>query len=970
MSHSLTKSLMSLQDISQALDALYSPTSTSDVKNQANAFLLEFQRSKDAWSVIFPVFESDQSEQSIKLFMAQTLRSKIQYDFGQLPAESIEGLRSSVLALIVASSSNSLIMRQLAIALVYLIMQDFTWVNGVPQLIQQLSLNEKSLLILLEFLRILPEEMIEVEKTPLTTEEFELQTQNLLMNNIDNVLFLLNDLTSKVQDTELKISILNCFKSWIFELPIDQILNKYSSLWQLIIESFQDEESFDTSVDCLITIITQIDVYVDTNHPIIELIMNFLITLESFIDSNWDDSGVIERLTELFSITIESWHTLIVKLPHNFAKLIEIELKLSSYPNDLDIIQYTFKCWSDLKSLLILPPYADSKEFFKPYYLKLVSILVTHLSYPMTSTSTDLSILFNGNKESEDKFKDFRYEIGDTLKDCCSIAGSFDTLNIPFEKLQSIIQSGNGQWQEIESLLFSIRCMAKEVSIYENKILPEIMQYLVKLPKNPKIIYSAILVLGRYTIWTSKHAEFLEMELNYISMGFEVFNEQSFNQREKDDIIMASSHALKYFCIDCSELLINYLPILNDLYSKIESKIDIMSNYDIIEGLSHIINKFILKDETNEEINQILMMFLNPTLTKLNNVLTLDEINESQATEIADQIEILSIYIENFKPRDFQLKENKVANIVMNSILPIIFSMVQKFGKFVKISERSLKFLRKSIQTFKEFLLPKIGSIGELLILGYSQYQMGCYLWVSGSLINEFCDESISSKEIIDSLWEFSKTQIDSFLKTTNTEKFEELSMLNDDFFRMMRDILMYEPLQLLSNDELLLQILQLSLKSLNIFNEDDTLASILNFLIDLFMWGDENPPISFVEDLPLEIKLKIHQIVFNNGYEIINNLLNLEINKFNYDTQIDGLELIVQLIKLSIHNQQNEKICLLWIDQFLNSLPSNSINDNERNKLLKSIEVAIESKNFRKVRSGINDFVSWFKRKNINSVN
>ena len=62
----------------------------------------------------------------------------------------------------------------------------------------------------------------------------------------------------------------------------------------------------------------------------------------------------------------------------------------------------------------------------------------------------------------------------------------------------------------------------ERVPLKENTILPTIMSYLVQLPEHPKIRYAATLVLGRYTEWTSKHPEFLEPQLNYITKGFEV----------------------------------------------------------------------------------------------------------------------------------------------------------------------------------------------------------------------------------------------------------------------------------------------------------------------------------------------------------------------------------------------------------------------------------------------------------------
>ncbi|KAG0676827.1 Nuclear import receptor [Pichia californica] len=984
----------SVQEIQEALKSLYGNTD-SNLKNKANEFLLEFQRSERSWDLIFPILNDSNSNFELKLFICQTLRSKIQYDYNQLPNNStIESLRLSILKILLELNNfktEKLLVIQLSIALSYLIIQDFSWDSPILDIINYLSNNPINLL---EFLKILPEELSDIKKLPLTNEEFEIQYKKLIVNNIENIYYILIQSSNSLNnDKDLEILILNCIKSWINELPINLILNNNSQLWNLIILGFNDDETFDTSIDCLITIISQIDIFdkINENLSYIEIIYKQLIDLRPKIQENWDDPSIIERFTELYSTTGESWHTLIVKNPENFQILVEIILQLTTYNEDLDIVKYTFKFWYELKSMLILENFKNSKNLFKPIYIKLIEILIQHLRYPIISNSTNISILFNNNKENEDKFKDFRYEIGDVLKDCCLIVGQYDSLKLPFDKLKILIEdkSLNSNWQDIECLLFCIRSMAKEIDKNENKILPQIMNYLIQLPENPKIRYAATLVLGRYTIWTNNHPEFLQIELNYIIEGFKLEN-LNYNDDEKLQIIIATSHALKYFCMDCNSLLINFLEPLYNLYSNIENFLDFQSLYDIVEGLSYVLKKFIEKNILTDE-NQclnIIKMFWNSTIEKLNNFININNLQDFSNNnlqnidindiKIANTIELLTLYIDNLRPSHEFLKTKNsnyiISTFIMNEILPLIYSIIEKFGKSSKISERCIKFIRKCIQNFKRFLIPSLKSIENLLIYGFKNYKFGCYLWCSGSLIKEFSneeDEDIDEfikldNNTLNDVWNFSLEQIKIFINIYNDSNNDINDDIVEDFYRMMNDILMFKPLELLNNFEIVEIIYKLSIEIIDKFNEFEILNLIINFLTDLLSWSLENPPISIYFDIPNVLKYKVYGLLNSNNSNIVNKFLTYSIFKFNDDLVYSSIELVIETFKIN-NNYKNQFENLNSINNFLQSLPNDIITDNEKLKFQSNIEISLNSRNFRKIRSTILDFIHWYKRKIIN---
>jgi transportin-3 len=982
-----------LHQLQQVVNTFYGASDTQ-AKASANAYLQEFQRSPTAWDVLFTVLEDPNADKSLRMFIAQTLRQKVQYDYGQLPNESaVQSLRLTILEVLLSRTDHSKdkpLITQVAIALAYLAIQDFSWESPVMDVMNYLSANPVNLL---ELLKILPEEFSEERKLPLTHEEYQTQYDKLIRCNAENVYYVLIQSANAVtaDNKDLEILILDCIKSWIDELPIHLILGDDSILWKMILAGFQDPQTFDTSVDCLITIVNQIDIFdnLQDNVKYIEKIYQQLINLKPLIQESWDDPMTMERITELFSSTGEAWHSLIVKDPSSFQLLVEILLQLTNYDEDLETVKYTFKFWYELKSMLVLKPFKESKQFFKPTFESLMEILIGHLKYPTTSTSTNVSELFGNDKASEDSFKDSRYEIGDVLKDCCQIIGQYDALNIPFAKLKQLIGSGDMsqvRWQDIECLLFCIRSMAKEVSKNESEIMPQIMNYLIQLPENPKIRYAATLVLGRYTEWTNLHPDFLQVELNYIIEGFKLDN-SSYTESEKMEIIMAATHALKYFCVDCKMLLIDYLEPLYNLFSNLENHLDFESLFEIVYGLSYVLARYMERNLLIDEPQclNLIKMFWGSTIEKLKkyNELDLKTLAQMQEVEsidvkIANTIEVLSMYVEEMRaPSEFletQRSDYIVSTFVMQEVLPVICTTISKFGSSSKVSERGVKFIRKSIQTFNRFLLPCAKDIETLLLEGFQKYKFGCYLWCSGALIQEVCvdnsDEtqfiSISDAMLAD-VWQFTHQQINNFFYIYEQTPTEMTGDIVEDFFRMMSDVLMFKPLEMLNDFETVEHVYAISLDILEKYNEKKIIDLDVTFLIDLLSWSMESPALSVEDNVPNVLKYKVYGLISGSREgELVVKFLNYSILKFDEEQIYSAIELLMQIFDI-YRLYQNGDAGMKGVNTFLSALPSELITEGEKLKFYGNLQTSFASKNLRKMRSTLADFIHWYKRKIVN---
>lgn len=109
----------------------------------------------------------------MKIFSAQTLRSKIKYDFHQLPNETTSSLRDALLRLLLLYSGGPrVIMIQICISIAALGLQMKTWNTVIPDVIAAChGGTEHSLEALLQFLAVLPEEAYDGRRIILAVTE-------------------------------------------------------------------------------------------------------------------------------------------------------------------------------------------------------------------------------------------------------------------------------------------------------------------------------------------------------------------------------------------------------------------------------------------------------------------------------------------------------------------------------------------------------------------------------------------------------------------------------------------------------------------------------------------------------------------------------------------------------------------------------------------------------------------------------
>jgi transportin-3 len=146
-----------------------------------------------------------------------------------------------------------------------------------------------------------------------------------------------------------------------------------------------------------------------------------------------------------------------------------------------------------------------------------------------------------------DDFREFRHNIGDTVKDCGVVLDTGNCLLAAYEMITSSLSKGEAAtWQEVEAPMFAIRAMGGQFDPTDKtEVIPKILQLIPTLPNHPQIRYTSLLIISRYTEWIAIHPDYLQPQLQYVSSGFEETDQE---------IVGASVLALAFICKDCKRV--------------------------------------------------------------------------------------------------------------------------------------------------------------------------------------------------------------------------------------------------------------------------------------------------------------------------------------------------------------------------------------------------------------------------------
>jgi transportin-3 len=354
---------------------------------------------------------------------------------------------------------------------------------------------------------------------------------------------------------------------------------------------------------------------VDECLPVIQTLLPRVVALQPRIQqaATAEDAEVSKGVTRVFAEAGEAWVVLIAREPAVFRPLVLAVLECCLRDLDREAIALTFIFWYELKLYLVLERYIEARVQYVDVFSQLVTIMMNHLQYPKADdeSNSGLGDLFDGDREAEEKFREFRHSMGDVLKDCCEIIGVTECLTIVLKAIQAWMGSYASQaragdvphWQELEGPIFSMRAIGRTVDKDEDIVLPQIIPLIVQIPAHEKLRFATIMAIGRYTEWTSNHPELLETQFTYIVSSFGTDNKE---------IVRAAAMAMKFFCQDCKHLLSGQVVQLQQFYNQNLDQLPDISQEELTEGVASV-----LAVQPATEIYGLLKLYVDPLMARL-----------------------------------------------------------------------------------------------------------------------------------------------------------------------------------------------------------------------------------------------------------------------------------------------------------------------------------------------------------------
>ncbi len=249
-----------IQAVMQALNTLYTDPN-NQAKAAANTWLQNFQQTSEAWQTANSLLLASELPLEPRLFAAQTFRTKIIFDLEQVPPPQRIALRDTLLtALSAYASGPRVIQTQLSLALSGLALQldESQWPTVVPGMIERFGASPETVPVLLEFLTVLPEEVITNHRIPVDNDFYNTRCHFLLSAAAPEILKLLSmyvqpsGLTSQIQT-----GIFQCLRSWLKSGEVSAGQMADTPLFDLSFDALASDELFDVATDVVCDLINE-----------------------------------------------------------------------------------------------------------------------------------------------------------------------------------------------------------------------------------------------------------------------------------------------------------------------------------------------------------------------------------------------------------------------------------------------------------------------------------------------------------------------------------------------------------------------------------------------------------------------------------------------------------------------------------------------------------------------------------------
>ncbi|KAJ8753575.1 hypothetical protein K2173_022816 [Erythroxylum novogranatense] len=822
---------MELQNsVKDALNALYHHPDDA-VRMEADRWLQGFQRTLDAWQVADNLLHDASSNLETLIFCSQTLRSKVQRDFEELPSEAFRPLRTSLNTLLKKFHRGPPKVRtQISIAMAALAVQvpPEDWGDGgiVNWLRDEMNSHPEYVPGFLELLTVLPEEVFnhKIAARPERRRQFEKELTSQM-----NIAF--DVLTVCLKINELKEQVLEAFASWLrlrHGIP-GSILASHP----LVLTALSSLSS-DLLSEAAVNVISELIHYttaansggISIQMPLIQVIVPHVMSLKEQLRDPSKDEEDLKAIARLFADMGDSYFELIATGSDESIMIVNALLEVTSHP-EYDIASMTFNFWHSLQVILtnrdsytsfsteasLEAERSRRLQVFQPAYGSLVSLVSFRVQYPQDHQN--LSI------EDLKEFKHTRYAVADVLIDAASVLGGDATLRILYTKLaeaQAFWGNGCNEWRPAEAALFCIRAISSYVSVAEAEVMPKIMSLFLELTHQPQLLQTVCLTIGAYSKWLNAASDGLPLLSSVMKILMQ-------GMGTSEDCAAAAAVAFRHICDDCRSKLSGYFDDLFSIYHKAmvgedSFKISAEDSLHVVEALSMVITE-LPPELAKQALEKLWLPVVSPLQEAINQGLEI--LQKKLARE-------LTVHIDRLAHIFRYVNQPEAVADAMQRLWPIFKAIFDLRAWDMRTMESLCRACKYAVRTSGRFMGITIGEMLEEIQALYQQHHQPCFLYLSSEVIKIFGMDPACAIYLT-SLIEVLFTHTTCLL--TSIEDFTARPDIADDCFLLASRCLRYCP-QLFIPSVVFPPLIDCSVIGITVQHREAS-NSILSFLTDVF---------------------------------------------------------------------------------------------------------------------------------------
>lgn len=922
-----------LDTVLQAISALYhNPEPT--IKEKASFWLEELQRSVHAWEVSNELLQRKLDLESC-YFAAQTMRTKIQCAFHELPPASHQSLRDSLLGHIslITQDTNQTIVTQLCLALADLALQMSSWKGAIQDVISRFGNEVHLLSALLEILTVLPEEVssrslrLGANRREEMTKEFNLAAPYVMQ--------LLNACTDNYSsDPRVMHKVMRCSASWfvINAIPTEDLAQSklLLSIFRALVDPTTAAMVHEVAADCVcsaLLLIEDVGRHLVLAQVLCQGVWSCVDAYHLSVASEDVDKSI--NYCRMFTELGEAFLEMLVDHPGQGLgdlRMVDVILICTGH-HDYEVSEITFNFWYRLSEILYKTNDENISATFRPYVERLITALCRHCQMEPDH---------EGIPEDGDDFNDFRLRVSELIRDVVFLVGSSNCFRQMFNNLKN--QSQCATWDISEASLFVMTAVAKNILPEESEVVPQVVDAILNLPDNTHeaVKYTSIQLIGELSEWIEKHPAKLDPVLNFLLSGL-----------QQKQLATAAANSLQCICSTCREKMGNHFQGIVQIITAMDSfSISDKAAIELLKGAA-----VILAGLPVDQITSGFKVLCNSQISLLSEVVR----GESQAKgdcKLPDPALWLDRLAAIFRHTNPIVTNGEVhpCQSVINEIWPVISETCNKYQSDGRIIERCCRCIRFAIRCLGKQSAPILEPLVKQMVLVYQLHQHSCFLYLGSILVDEYGSEPGCAQGLLDMLHAFCGPTF---------KILEELNGLRnhpdtvDDLFRLCTRFIQRLPV-LFMQSTVMKPIFQCALAAISLDHREAN-GSVTKFLYDIVRSGRVREE---QEDFEMR-KMLIRNILVENGQLLVTNLLNASLFSLRSYMLADIADVFYELMIF------DRPVVCKWLENSLKVLPTHGCGGSitaTHKQLTDFHKAATIAESDKQVRIALQDFSRLFR--------